>query len=626
MELQIEQQINMTDIAALTAGLDTGSIVPYDYQWAVYKLSGEVIRHYIGAAFVNASVSAGKTIMIAMLAKRFQELGMSGMILAHQSELIEQDAEECWNMGVQNSIYSASLDLKSTAYPIISGTVLTVANALEGDLAMFVPMFLLIDECHQVNWKDIMESEDNGEKTIEEMLYNKRAKYTIIIREMQRRCRAVHKKQLRIIGYTGSPYRGQEYILGGFWKQQLCDISTEYLVKRGFIVPTIFGTPSVQYDLSEFHASEIDGAQDFTDSQLRKMQEKILADGTLTQKIMLDVMRHTADRNGVLITCAGKKHCEEAAACLPKGSYAIVTDSTGKKARRKALKDAYNGKIKYVLQIGCLTTGVNVPPWDTSVILRKIMSLTLLIQLLGRGMRLLKPYHKDELGMFKEDHMVLDYAGTMEELGTLYHNPILEMAEYERAKLDDAKKMQECPACKGKNSPNARRCIHEVNGARCEHFFSFKLCPECGEKNDPCARDCRGCGYLLIDPNANLSAKHYTENDWIDVEGFSVKPTSNGEGVLYEYQITVDGKPRKAREVFWPGTQNIAQKNVWKVKGVLAHTLDPMVRGKLIKAKSPMDVLAQAMHIRSPIRITHRVNDKGRDIIHRKDFGDEDGQ
>ena len=59
---------------------------------------------------------------------------------------------------------------------------------------------------------------------------------------------------------------------------------------------------------------------------------------------MLKVMEITKNRNGVLITCAGKKHCQEAAKYLPEGSYSIVTEDMGPKARRKALKDAYTGR------------------------------------------------------------------------------------------------------------------------------------------------------------------------------------------------------------------------------------------------------------------------------------------
>lgn len=157
-------------------------------------------------------------------------------------------------------------------------------------------------------------------------------------------------------------------------------------------MPTNFGdVGDLGYDLSEFEASSEDGVADFDAKTLRKMEQKIHEEATMTKRIMEKVHEICKNRNGVLVTCAGERHCKEAAAALPPGTtYRIITGKTGDNQRKEWLKEAYEGKVKYIFQVQALTTGVNVPFWDTSVILRKIGSLTLLIQLLGRGMRLLK--------------------------------------------------------------------------------------------------------------------------------------------------------------------------------------------------------------------------------------------
>ena len=72
-------------------------------------------------------------------------------------------------------------------------------------------------------------------------------------------------------------------------------------------------------------------------------------------------------------------------------------------------------------------------PLQQAVILRRIGSLRLLIQLIGRSARLLKP-HQEAAGLVKTDHLVLDYAETFANLGDMYFNPILEQEQYERAK------------------------------------------------------------------------------------------------------------------------------------------------------------------------------------------------
>lgn len=634
---KIDAMIAELDMDKLRASIHTGEIEPRPYQWLVYEKTAEVIRKFgkqPKPSYVTASVGAGKTIMIAMIARRFQDMGWDGLVIARQGEIIEQDAEELWNLSVKNSLFSASLGRKAYAYPLIAGTEGTIINGLfdktaddgtvtKSLLSDFSPRYILVDECHQVNWQDIISEQPETQ-------------YGVIMNELNRRCKAKYGHEVIVIGYTGSPFRGVESIKGAYWKHEIVNISTKYLVDLGFLVPTIFGGQDIedlQYDLHEFASSDVDGVQDFTDSQLKEMQEEILKQGTLTQKIMLKVMELTRDRLGVLITCAGKKHCKEAAKYLPEGSYSIVTEDMGQKARRKALKDAATGRKKYTLQIGCLTTGVNIPYWDTSVILRKIMSLTLLTQLLGRPMRLLKP---DQIaaGLVKENHLCLDFTGTMFELGGLYEDPILEEAEAQRAKRSG--EQVPCPKCQTMNSPYARRCIGKDSTSpdgRCEEFFSFIRCgfdkhgirifdDGCGTKNDPTARYCRQCDHVLRDPNAALNERAYTDNEWTEVKDFKIELTKDEKGVVYRYFITKEnGKDGWASEVFHPfGRQERYLKNQFKIKGLLNHVSDRNLIDNLMNCHSAKAFMAFTGLIRAPKRITHRFNDKGRDIIHRKEF------
>lgn len=643
MTHKIDAMIAELDIDKLRSVVHTGEIEPRPYQWLVYEKTAEVIRKFgkdPKPSFVTASVGAGKTIMIAMIARRFQDMGWEGLVIARQGEIIEQDAEELWNLSVKNSLFSASLGRKSTAYPLIAGTEGTIINGLfdkkdesgnllsKGALSDFCPRYILIDECHQMNWEDVVSESPETQ-------------YGVIMTELNRRCKAKYGHDVIVIGYTGSPFRGTDSIKGAYWKHEIVNIDTKYLVDIGFLVPTIFGLHDIDdlhYDLSAFEASGSDGTQDFTADQLKQMQKEILEQGTLTQKIMLKVMELTKNRNGVLITCAGKKHCQEAAKYLPEGSYAIVTEDMGMKARRKALKDAYTGRIKYVFQIGCLTTGVNIPLWDVSVILRKIMSLTLLVQLLGRGMRLLKKEQIDA-GYHKEDHLVLDFSGTMFELGQLYEDPILEEAEAQRSRRSG--EQVPCPKCGTMNSPYARRCIGKdalSPDGRCEEFFSYIRCgfdkhgirifdDGCGTKNDPTARYCRHCDHVLRDPNAALNERAYTDNEWADVMDFKVQLTKDGEGILYRYWINrCDGKEGWANEVFYPYGGAIHMKNMFKAKAVFPHLDDKSMAGKILKCQNAKQFMMYAGLIKAPKRITHRINDKGRDIIHRKDFTGEQSE
>ena len=634
---KIDAMIAELDMDKLRDSIHTGEIEPRPYQWLVYEKTAEVIRKFgkqPKPSYVTASVGAGKTIMIAMIARRFQDMGWEGLVIARQGEIIEQDAEELWNLSVKNSLFSASLGRKAYAYPLIAGTEGTIINGLfdktaddgtvtKSLLSDFTPRYILVDECHQVNWQDIISEQPETQ-------------YGVIMNELNRRCKSKYGHEVIVIGYTGSPFRGVESIKGAYWKHEIVNISTKYLVDLGFLVPTIFGGQDIddlQYDLHEFASSDVDGVQDFTAEQLKQMENSILKQNEKLDKIMSSVISMTSGRNGVLITCAGKRHCRDVAKYLPEGSYSIVTEDMGQKARRKALKDAATGRKKYTLQIGCLTTGVNIPYWDTSVILRKIMSLTLLTQLLGRGMRLLKP---DQIaaGLVKENHLCLDFTGTMFELGGLYEDPILEEAEAQRAKRSG--EQVPCPKCQTMNSPYARRCIGKdatSPDGRCEEFFSFIRCgfdkhgirifdDGCGTKNDPTARYCRQCDHVLRDPNAALNERAYTDKEWTDVQDFKVELTKDAEGVLYRYLVVkADGKTGWANEVFYPfGGKPKHLRDMFKMKALLPHLEDKSMLKKMMDCHDAKTFMHYAGLIRAPKRITHRFNDKGRDIIHRKDF------
>ncbi len=616
-------------------------LVPRDYQEWCYNAIAQAIRDYHGPFFIEASVGAGKTAIMAMILSRAQEKGISCVVLARRGELVEQNSETFWDAGVRNSIFSASMGIKSTKYPIIVGSEGTVARSLDTQLrhknddgsVHFQPDILIIDECHEVGF----DQEDS--------------QYMKIIAELLAR-----QPKLRIIGLTGSPYRGTKDILGEFWKSCVYRVRTPYLVDRGYLVPTIFGFghDDVQYDLSGFKISADDNHADYTKEELLAMQRVVTQDKTTTQRIIAEVIELTKNRNTVMITGAGKKHLEQIAECLPPDSWIIITDDTGNKERRFGLKQAYDGKKKFILQIGCLTTGVDIPLIDTSVIMRKIGSLTLLVQLLGRGMRLLKPFQK-EAGYFKEDHLVLDYSGTMDEMADMYADPVLERATYDKAKQEDEADMVICGLCQQKNSPRARRCIGRVDpdmslsmmpvvrtdkdgkqwrnfelDGRCENFYHMRECMVCGTPNDTAARECRKCEALLIDPNKNLSHKHYVDGDYRPVISWTMGLTRNTQGIIVTYFI--DGvfsenakvfnlrgqECELATELLFPEAREKWMKGKWF--DFLNLHVAKEHRG-YFRGKKAVDCIKMMKYVQMPTHITHRINAEKRSVIHRKKFG-----
>lgn len=568
-------------------------------------------------SFIEASVGAGKTAMMGAVANRFVEMGWPVLCIARDLKLVEQNSETFWEMDIANSIYSAayskSMHFKDTG--VIVSNEATASRALNGgSWNDYAPRAVLVDECHQVP----VDNEDT--------------QYMAILLELNRRCIEKHKHPIVLLGFTGSPYRHTMSIIGDIWKECLYTIDTATLVGMGFLVPTIYGAEvghdkSLDYDFSGYGIKSENGTTDYSKAELAKMERDMIADTPKLQRICDEVVRLSKDRNAVMFTCAGTKHCKEVQKFLPEGKSVIVHSGQAKATNDESLKKISSGEAKYLLQVGCLTTGYDEPCIDTSVMLRRIGSLTLLVQLLGRGMRLLKPKH-EESGLKKRDHLVLDYSGTLDEMMDLYENPILDEC---RAKEDKANKQptQICPECETENSMYARRCIgRDRGGNRCDFFFSFTECQDrrapngtilskgCGTKNDTRSKVCRGCGEWLDDPSENLNGKHYTENDLIPVEKFTFGLTKSKDKVLATYKLA-NGKT--ARELF-----DVSKKDKWIraswCKFVKAHCVNKVTIQKLSRCYNAQVVMECVRDILSPKEVTHRVNSKGFDILARKVF------
>lgn len=603
-----------------------GSYILRPYQAEAYEAIGNHIRTLsrieceddaLIGAFIEASVGAGKTAIMGAICSRFVDIGFPVLVLARDLKLVEQNSETFWDMRVKNSIYSAAYS-KSMAYKesgVIVSNEATAYRALFGKGWIdYAPKAVLIDECHQVPIDDLD------------------TQYMKILIELNRRCLEKHGHKIVMIGFTGSPYRHTNTIIGDIWRESLYSIDTATLVGMGFLVPTIYGQEvghdkSLDYDFTDYGIKSDVGTQDFSSSDLAKMEKAILNDENKLQAICDEVVNLTKDRNAVMITCSGVKHCKEVAKHLPDGQSVIVHSGQAKRVNDTNLNLISQGKAKYLLQVGCLTTGYDEPVIDTSVILRRIGSLTLLVQLLGRGMRLLKGNHEQQ-GLTKENHLVLDYSGTLDEMIQLYENPILDECKTKEDKASN-QPTQKCPVCQTENSLYARRCIgRDDNGLRCEHFFSFIICEDryapncnllskgCETKNDPRSKSCRHCGEWLDDPSKSLSGSHYTKNDLIKVLDFSFGLTKAGDRLLAQYKLE---NGVTARELF-----DITSKEKWRraswYKFIKEHVSNKAAQTSLYKCFNVNAAMQHQSFIKNPTHVTHRVNDKGYDIVARKVF------
>ena len=454
---------------------------PYQAQ-AVQTLK-ERLKSVTHPLLVTASVGAGKSLIIASVLQWLEENSNYRVLcLTLNSTLIQQNAQTYIDQGGTCGIYCSGLNAKDTEQQIIFGSPQSVVSDLRGDGAISQTRFnlVVIDEAHNINPHD--------RNTMFQRIINH---YGMLAQ--------TYGHSYRIIGLTGTPYRGKGHSIVGedqFFKEEICNISTSWLISEGYLTKPIFGLPEAQgYDFSNIRVNSMGK---FSGSELAAIVD---SNARLTGSIMQELQKIMQTRRGVFIFASTRKHCEECAKSLPDGEWEIITGDTPHEERKQILERAKNGNIRYLINVNVLTVGVDVPSYDVCAWLRPTESLVLYTQGIGRVLRL----HPE-----KKDALILDYAGNLERHGDIDDPIINEALQPKEGEEHDY--IIPCLQCASLgisilNRVSARRCIGIHNGKRCDYYFEWKDCPHCSAANDRTSRECRSCSGELIDPNAKLSLK-----------------------------------------------------------------------------------------------------------------------
>ncbi len=508
---------------------------------------------------VNASVGAGKSLIIAELLKIIEKSKWRALCLTMNSTLIRQNAETYIAQGGTAGIYCAALDLKDTEQPIIFASPLSVRSSIKksGKLSKIPFNLIVVDECHNINVND--------RSTTYMRIFNH---YSIQAQTL--------KHKLRFVGLTGTPYRGKGYTIVGddlFFKEEVCAITAEWLIDNSYLTPPVWGSceKSLEYDFKQL---KVNSMGKFNATEL---EEAVHKNPRLTAKIMSEVKEIVKDRKGAFIFASTIKHCQECADWLPPDETAIITGDTPDKLREQYINQARAGTIKYLVNVNVLCTGVDVPTFDTVVFVRPTESLVLYMQCLGRGLRLANG---------KTDCLILDYAGNLDRHGDI-DNPIINKAL--NPKDNDPDYCIQCFNCNTLNTLMARRCIGSKDDKRCDHWFEWKDCLYCGTKNDIVSRQCRACQGELIDPNRNLKEKASKRPRFIfDVHATEYLLSATSDGYPFFYiKYTISGehgyiskkkiiesftlKSEKSRDYFY---HTIVKKHFKNTENVYNNLLD----------------------------------------------------
>lgn len=453
--------------------------------WDYYR-SGKT-----GNVIIAAATGTGKSVICAKITMDIVSLPNRRVLqLSHVKEILTQNFSKliafCPSAPV--GIYSASLGKKQLGHQIIIAGIQSVYRK-GWELGFFHAV--LIDECHL-----LADSEDGMYRTL-----------IATLKQIN--------PNVRIIGLSATPWRMKGGLLTEGKNAIFDEIIYEYTIRQaiidGYLCPVIRKSSKVQADLSKVRTQG--GEYALGDMQLAIDKEEI------TQAALNEIELYASDRKSWLIFCAGVEHARHVRDALiaREISSECVTGETPADERDRILSDFKNGKIRAITNNAVLTTGTDIPSIDLIVLLRGTKSPGLMLQLVGRGMRL----HPE-----KDNCMILDFAGNLERFGPI--DLIKAPKVYERDEKGEAPE-KVCPECQTICPISTRNC------PECDYEFPIDSGPKHARK-------------------ASDAPAMSTEQEWIDIDSASYnRHTGKTELIDDGDEIITVKKPDTLRVTYLSG-------------------------------------------------------------------------
>jgi len=184
---------------------------------------------------------------------------------------------------------------------------------------------------------------------------------------------------------------------GTFWKDIICNVTTQELIDAGYLVP------------NEYHFLSLTKWEDIPINKSKSDFDLARYSKAINNKmgVVTEVIAACEQKmKSVLVFCASVEQAEELQG-LVAGSE-VVSALTSKKERKRIVDNFKNGTIKTVFNYGVFTVGFDHPGLDCIILLRPTQCIRLYCQMLGRGSRISEG---------KTKCFVFDFTGTVKRLG-----------------------------------------------------------------------------------------------------------------------------------------------------------------------------------------------------------------
>lgn len=369
-----------------------------DYQQEAIDSILEASESGVKRQAIEMATGSGKTVVFSHLIPLLKGKGTKTLVLEHTQELIAQSYDKITRI---NPNLRVGIEMAESRARLNDDVIVASVQSLATNkrFTKFNPddfKTIIIDECHHA-----------VAPTYQKILKHFKAD--------------TKNTNINVIGFTATLARAD--------KQMLKAVFDKIVFQRS-LATMIFNKELALFKASKLYFKRLnlsDVKMKGKDYDPKALYNAVLKAG-VNEHLLLAYMELEKEYKSTLVFCINVEHCREVCVLLQKQGVdaRYVISETSNSERKTIVENFKQGKFPVLCNVTVFTEGTDIPNIDSIILARPTKLKPLMIQMIGRGLRL----HKE-----KSHCHVVDLVGIMDE--NLELKAILEGKQLQMKKAKD---------------------------------------------------------------------------------------------------------------------------------------------------------------------------------------------